>query len=161
MIKHQDPGKVQGGAIPDGSASGSQPADSVNAQVTQKSQDKNAEEKKKEGDKVKKESMSIHSQLTSSLMETSEDEEVKRKEAQKAAKAKKGFTEEELNQIIDVELKETNTITLMVIPGTAVNHDTEEHVQATADNKTYEQLKQNKIGSDSYTVRGTQTLNLT
>jgi len=94
-------------------------------------------------------------------METSEDEDMKKKEAQKAAKSKKGLTEEELNTIIDVELKETNTITLMMIPGTAVNHDTEEHVQATADNKAYEQLKQNKIGSDSYNDRGTQTLNLT
>ena len=39
---------------------------------------------------------------------------------------KKGFTEEELNQIIDVELKETNTITLMFIPGVVVNSETEE-----------------------------------
>jgi hypothetical protein len=42
--------------------------------------------------------MSVHSQLTSSLIDTSEDEEAKRREAEKAAKKqKKGFTEEELN----------------------------------------------------------------
>ena len=39
--------------------------------------------------------MSVHSQLTSSLIDTSEDEEAKRREAEKAAKKlKKGFTDE-------------------------------------------------------------------
>lgn len=32
--------------------------------------------------------------------------------------------------------------------------DTEEHVQVTNENKKYEELKQNKIGSDSYNERG-------
>lgn len=95
-------------------------------------------------------------------METSEDEEARRKEAERAAKkAKKGFSEAELNQIIDVELKETTTITFMFIPGTVVNTETAEVEVVTADNKNYEALKQSKIGSDSYTARGTQTLNLT
>ena len=95
-------------------------------------------------------------------METSEDEEARRKEAERAAKkAKKGFSEAELNQIIDVELKETSTITFMFIPGTVVNTETAEVDVVDADNKTYEALKQSKIGSDSYTMRGTQTLNLT
>jgi hypothetical protein len=95
-------------------------------------------------------------------METSEDEEAKRKEAEKAAKkAKKGFSAEELEEIIDVELSETDTITLLHIPGVVVNHDTPEHTQAVEDNKVYDTLKQNKIGSDSYTMRGSQTLNLT
>jgi hypothetical protein len=126
--------------------------------ITQKSQEastKGGEDKKKEEEK-KKESGSIHSQLTSSLMETSEDEEARRKEAERAAKkAKKGFSEAELNQIIDVELKETNTITFMFIPGTVVNTETSEVELVTAENKNYEALKQSKIGSDSYTVRGT------
>ena len=100
--------------------------------------------------------MSVHSQLTSSLIDTSEDEEAKRREAEKAAKkAKKGFTEEELNQIIDVQLKETNTITLMFIPGVVVNSETEEQVQTNILNKAYDDLKKSKIGSDLYTLRGT------
>jgi hypothetical protein len=37
-------------------------------------------------EKKKKDSMSVHSQLTSSLIDTSEDEEAKRREAEKAAK---------------------------------------------------------------------------
>lgn len=96
------------------------------------------------------------------MAETSEDEEAKKKEAEKAAKAKKkGFSEAELNEIIDVELAETSTITFLHIPGVVVNHDTDEHVQAVAENKVYATLKENKIGSDSYTLRGSQTLNLT
>ena len=99
-------------------------------------------------------------------METSEDEEAKRKEAEKAAKkGRKGMTPEELekflNSTVDVNLKETKTITLMVIRGVVVNQDTDEHTAALSDNKLYEQLKQNKIGSDSYMTRGSQTLNLT
>ena len=105
--------------------------------------------------------MSIHSQLDSSLMETSEDEEAKRKEAEKAAKkAKKGLTAAELDANVDIELAETDTLTLLYIPSTISNHDTEEQQAQSAASKAYEQLKQNKIGSDSYTIRGTQTLNL-
>ena len=115
--------------------------------------------KKKE--EQKKETTSQHSQMTSSMMETSEDErEKKRLEEEKKKQKKKGITEEELNAIVDVEIKETKTITLLHIPGICVNHDTEEAAQAMADNKRYEALKQSKIGSDSFTVRGTQTLNL-
>ena len=95
-------------------------------------------------------------------METSEDDEARRKEAERAAKkARKGFSPEELEEIIDVELSETSTLTFLHIPGVVVNHETDEHTQAVADNKTYATLKENKIGSDSYTVRGSQSLNLT
>lgn len=55
------------------------------------------------------------------MQETSEDEEAKRKEAERKKKEKKGFSAAELDEIIDVELKETNTITLLFIPGTFVN----------------------------------------
>lgn len=48
--------------------------------------------------------------MTSSLLETSEDEEAKRKEAEKAAKkAKKGLTEEEKNSEVAFLLQETET----------------------------------------------------
>jgi len=94
-------------------------------------------------------------------METSEDEEKKKKEEADAKKRKKGLTAAELDAYIDVNLKETKTITLLIIKGTAVNQDTEEHTRATQDNKDYEALRQAKIGSDSYTSRASQTLNLT
>lgn len=71
--------------------------------------------------------MSIHSQLSSSLMETSEDEERKKREEAEAKKKKKGLSEEDLAREIDVNLCETKTVTFMVIMGTAVNQDTEEH----------------------------------
>ena len=141
MVKHTDQPKasVDHSGIPDGSQSN---VDSN--QMTDKSQGASqGESKKKEPEeKKKKESMSIHSQLDSSLMETSEDEEAKRKEAEKAAKkAKKGFSQAELEEIIDVELSETDTITLLHIPGVVVNHDTEEHTKAVEDNKIYDTLK--------------------
>lgn len=127
--------------IGEGSQAGSQQPDGSVGAGIQKSQDTNQKDAAADKDKNKA-SMSQHSQLTSSLMETSEDEDAKKKEAEKnAKKGKKGFTEAELNQIIDVELSETSTITLMYIPGTVVNHDTEEHAQATQDNKNYDLLK--------------------
>ena len=61
-------------------------------------------------------------------METSEDDEARRKEAERAAKkARKGFSPEELEEIIDVELSETSTLTFLHIPGVVVNHETDEH----------------------------------
>ena len=61
-------------------------------------------------------------------METSEDDEAKKKEAERAAKkGQKGLSPEELEEIIDVELCESNTLTFLHIPGVVVNHETEEH----------------------------------
>ena len=100
--------------------------------------------------------------FSSMAADTSEDEDAKRKEALKnAKKAKKGLTAAEMEATVDVNLKETKTITLVIIRGTVLNQDSEEQIQATADNKEYDQLKQNKIGSDSFMHRGSQTLNLT
>ena len=57
-------------------------------------------------------------------METSEDEEAKRKEQEKLEKkAKKGLTERELEAIIDIELAETETFTLLFIPSSQVQQD--------------------------------------
>ena len=93
-------------------------------------------------------------------METSEDEDKKKKEAaEKAKKVKKGLTPEELDEIIDIGLKETETITLMVIPSVMVNDDLAEETKE--HNERYDTLRKNKIGSDSYMIRGSQTLNLT
>ena len=52
-------------------------------------------------------------------------------------------------------MKETNTITLMFIPGVVVNSETDEQVQTNINNKAYDDLKKSKIGSDLYTMRGT------
>lgn len=98
--------------------------------------------------------MSIQSQLTSSLVETSEDEEAKRKEAERKKKEKRGLTSSELEEIVDVELAETNTIILLNIPGRMVIKESEEESKVAEDNKKYEELRQNKIGSDSYMIRG-------
>jgi hypothetical protein len=43
---------------------------------------------------------------------------------------------------------------MLYIPGILVAHETEEHNIVTNENKKYEELKQNKIGSDSYNERG-------
>jgi len=48
----------------------------------------------------------------------------------------------------------------MIIYSTIVNQDTEEDTAQEKFNKEYEELRQNKIGSDSYMNRGSQTLNL-
>lgn len=77
--------------------------------------------------------------MTSSLLETSEDEEAKRKEAEHAAKqTKKGLTEGELNADVTVTLAESETETLLLIPGVYVGGDKEEEFAATEKaNKAY------------------------
>ena len=115
---------------------------------------------KKTDDEKKKEAGSVNSQVTSSFVDTSEDEEAKRLAAEKEAKAKKkGLTPQELEMIIDVELTESKTMTLLHIPSTYVKQDTPEMHDTIEKNKIYEELKKSKIGSDLYNQRGTQTLN--
>jgi len=94
-------------------------------------------------------------------MDTSQDEQAKREAEKAAKKAKKGLSKDELEADIEVVLKESETVFLMHFPGLVVNHDTDENTDTIAKNKEYEALRQNKIGSDSYTARGTQTLNPT
>ena len=74
-------------------------------------------------------------------MDTSQDEQAK-KEAERAAKAaKRGLTEAELEMEVEVDLVETDTITMMFYPGVVVNHDTQENTDALKDNKDYEALR--------------------
>lgn len=77
--------------------------------------------------------------FNSSLLETSEDEEMKKKQqAKEEKKKKKGLTEKELSEIVDIELCETETLTLIHMPSTVVPHDTEEngpYAQVIANNK--------------------------
>lgn len=94
------------------------------------------------------------------MLETSEDEEAKKKVAAKEEKAarKKGLTEEELSLPVDVELCETETMTLIYMPSILVPHDTEEngaYAQVIAANKQYEELINNKtFRADNYNQRG-------
>lgn len=70
----------------------------------------------------------MQSQLTSSLLETSEDEEAKKREQEKLAKkTKKGLSDKEIESIVDIELTETNSFDLMFIPSSLVQNDTPEH----------------------------------
>jgi hypothetical protein len=63
----------------------------------------------------------MQSQLTSSLLETSEDEEAKKREQEKLAKkTRKGLTEAEIEAIVDIELSESNTFDLLFIPSSLV-----------------------------------------
>lgn len=106
--------------------------------------------------------------LSSSIVDTSEDEEAKRKEAEKAAKsAKKGLDQKELDKDVDVVIEETETIFLLHMPSQVVaaqtsgDGDNEEVTQVDAAIKRYENFLENKKGSDNYTERGSQTMNLT
>ena len=75
------------------------------------------------------------------MLETSEDEEAKKKEQEKAdKKAKKGLSEKEIEAIIDIELCETNTFDLLFIPSQLVQNDSEEFTVIAAENKKYEEL---------------------
>ena len=103
----------------------------------------------------------MQSGMSSSLVETSEDEEAKRKEAEKAAKsAKKGLDEKELDKDVDVVIEETETIFLLHMPSQVVaaqtsgDGDNEEVQQVDAAIKRYENFLENKKGSDNYTERG-------
>jgi len=63
----------------------------------------------------------MQSGLSSSLVETSEDDEAKKKEAEKAAKAaKRGLSTKELEADVDVVIEETETIFLLHIPSQVV-----------------------------------------
>ena len=107
--------------------------------------------------------------MSSSLVETSEDEEAKKREAEKAAKAaKRGLSEKELEADVDVVIEETETIMIMHIPSQVVaaqqaadatDNDEAKAVQDAI--QRYDSFLENKKGSDNYTDRGSQTMNLT
>jgi hypothetical protein len=95
-------------------------------------------------------------------MDTSENDSEKKAKEEAAAKAKKrGLSQAELEAVIDIELSETRTMTLLHIPGTYVKNESEQHTITAERNKAYDELKKSKIGSDLYTMRGSQTLNAT
>jgi hypothetical protein len=73
-------------------------------------------------DKKDATALSMQSGMSTSMAdETSEDEEAKRKEAEKAAKkATRGISEKELEADVDVVIEETETIFLLHIPSQVV-----------------------------------------
>ena len=110
----------------------------------------------------------MQSGMSSSLVETSEDEEAKKKEAEKAARqAKTGLDPKELEKDVDVEIAETETVFFLHMPSQVVAAQTsgdsnnEEVATVDAAIKRYEAFLENKKGSDNYTERGSQTMNLT
>jgi len=123
-----------------------------------------------EGDSLKpddakkddKPNMSVTSQgLNSSIMGSSDDEGTKAKKAADTKKSAKGFSETELNAVVDIEFTETETMIFFAVPGTTGVHETPEYTEIDAENKKYDTLLVNKKGSDSYECRGAQTMNQT
>lgn len=104
----------------------------------------------------------MQSGMSSSLVETSEDEEAKKREAEKAAKAaKRGLSEKELEADVDVVIEETETIMILHIPSQVVaaqqaadatDNDEAKAVQDAI--QRYDAFLENKKGSDNYTDRG-------
>jgi hypothetical protein len=94
------------------------------------------------------------------LNETSEDEEQKKKEAAKVS-ASKQLSEKQLKQEINIELTESDTITLFFIPGIIVSGETEEFALTEKRNKAYKELCDKKVSSDAFIEHGSQTMNLT
>ena len=113
-------------------------------------------------EKKKPDEQSMQSQgLTSSLADTSEDEEAKKREAEKAAKkAKKGLSAKELEMDVDIELSETETCFFLHIPSVKIEHNSAGFTEVETANKKYVELLASKIGSDNYNQRGSQTYNL-
>jgi len=115
--------------------------------------------RKRPMNRLSKKSIDATSQLTSSLVDGTSDDDMAKKKADDKKAKKKELTPAQLEEVIDVELKETNTITLMFLPSIVVNSETDEQKKVMERNEEYNQLKQNKIGSDLYNQRGSQTLN--
>jgi WD40 repeat protein len=103
--------------------------------------------------------MQTSQSMLSSMLEGSEDEESRRQDAKrKKREEKRGLSDAEKNAQVDITLSETETMTLMYIPGTICTDPNDESMNETKD---YKVLLSYKVGADSYNNRGSQTLNLT
>ncbi|CAJ1056058.1 WD repeat-containing protein 78 [Xyrichtys novacula] len=69
------------------------------------------------------------------------------------------LTEEMLDEVIDVLLHETDTMTLLDIPNTFVSVDAEEAEAVEKANVHYAELCKNRLGNDKYVDRPSQTFN--
>lgn len=66
-----------------------------------------------------------------------------------------------MDENMDIYLEETETVTMLFIPGVTVVPDSDDNAKVNTQNKEYQEFLQNKIGSDSYNERPAQTFNLT
>lgn len=72
--------------------------------------------------------MSVTSQgLNSSIMGSSDDEGTKAKKAAETKKTGKGFTDAELETVVDIELVETETTVWFTMPAITGVHETPEY----------------------------------
>ncbi|XP_026220601.1 WD repeat-containing protein 78-like isoform X2 [Anabas testudineus] len=70
---------------------------------------------------------------------------------------KQGVTEEELDEVVDICLTETDTISLMDIPSTLVSEDADDAEAIKMANIRYAELCKNRPGNDKYVERAMQT----
>ena len=66
----------------------------------------------------------------------------------------------DLEEAVVIELRETNTITLLAMPSRAVRDDAQLRPQVVQRNEAYQNLIKEKYASDSYQARACQTSNL-
>ena len=71
----------------------------------------------------------------------------------------KGVKDEDLDKYIDIDLKETETFTIFFIPSTAVSAKAENKEEIDKINASYKNLLKEKVGSDNFKSRPSQTTN--
>lgn len=72
----------------------------------------------------------------------------------------KGVKEEDLDKLIDIDLRETETFTLFFIPSVAISAKAENKEEIDQMNAKYKLLLKEKLGSDNFKSRPAQTANL-
>ena len=72
----------------------------------------------------------------------------------------KGVKDEDLDKFIDIDLKETETVTIFFIPSIAVSMKAENKEEIEKVNTSYKALLKEKLGSDNFKSRPAQTTNL-
>ena len=72
----------------------------------------------------------------------------------------KGVKDEDLDKLVDIDLTETETFTIFFIPSIAVSAKAENREEIEKINSHYKNLLKEKIGSDNFKARPSQTTNL-
>ncbi|KAK7879831.1 hypothetical protein WMY93_033501 [Mugilogobius chulae] len=79
-------------------------------------------------------------------------------QSKKSSPVKEEVTEENLDELLDVFLSETDTISLLDLPSCFVSSEAEDAQIVTERNKKYAELCKNKAGNEKYMERSVQTL---
>jgi dynein intermediate chain 4, axonemal len=87
------------------------------------------------------------------------DDTEKEKPAEEPKDEFKGIKEEDLDKLIDIDLSETETQTIFFILSTAVSAKAENREEIDKINSGYKTLLKDKLGSDNFKSRPSQTLN--